>query len=153
MTITATKKAKIGISIGVLLVFLLTFGGNSVLMIYTAPIFDLVGSSLPSNESAMIVGAMQILGILFMGTLVDHVGRKILMIMSCTGSTLSLMLMAIFLLVKENGSDVSSMNWAPLCLMCLAIFFQSLGISSLPFIMIGELVPFKVITFEIFIQC
>ena len=140
----ATKQSKIGISIGVFLVFLLTFGGNSVLMMYTAFIFTKSDSPLPPNDSAIIIAAMQIFGIMLMGILVDRLGRKILMTTSCAGSFLSLMLMAIYLLYKEAGTDVKDLNWAPIVLMSVAIVSQSLGISSLPFVMIGELVPFKV---------
>ncbi|XP_070508196.1 facilitated trehalose transporter Tret1-like [Chironomus tepperi] len=97
-----TKKAKRGMALGIFLVFLLAFSGNTVIMQYTAFIFKITGSSLPPNEASIIIAAMQVIGILIMGLLVDRIGRRKLMIISCVGSTATLTLMAIYTLCKET---------------------------------------------------
>ena len=130
-------------ALGIFLVFLLAFSGNTVIMQYTALILSKAGSPLPPNESSIIIAAIQVIGILIMGLLVDRIGRRKLMLMSCVGSTVSLTLMAIHLLCKESfiGFDGA---WISVILLSLTILFNSLGISTLLFVMCVEIVPFKV---------
>lgn len=127
---------------GIFLVFLMAFSGNTIIMQYTALIFSLAGSSLPPNEAAIVLAAMQVLGLIIMGLLVDRIGRRKLMMISCVGSAMNLTSMAIYLLLKQHGYHLA----AELSVFQLAmtIFFMSLGISSLLFVMCVEIVPFKV---------
>lgn len=129
-------------AIGIFLVFLLAFSGNTIIMQYTAFIFSITGSPLSPNEAAIVIAAIQVVGILIMGVLVDRAGRRKLMMTSCIGSAISLILMAVYLLFKEGGSDLPS--WVSLLLLMLTILFNSMGISSLLFVMCVEIVPFKV---------
>ncbi|CAG9801730.1 unnamed protein product [Chironomus riparius] len=138
-----TKKAKKGMTFGIFLVFLLAFSGNTVIMQYTAFIFGITGSSLPPNEASIIIAAMQVIGILIMGLLVDRIGRRKLMIISCIGSTIALTLMAIYLCCTETWTGLGG-AWISVFLLTQIILFNSLGISTLLFVMCVEIVPFKI---------
>ena len=139
-------------ALGVFLVFLLAFSGNTVIMQYTAFIFSIAGSSLPPNDAAIIIAGMQVLGILIMGLLVDRVGRRFLMLTSCIGSAISLILMAVYMLLKEGGTEMDN-QWIPVFLLTQIIIFNSNGISTLLFVMCVEIVPFKVRCLQFFGDC
>jgi hypothetical protein len=66
------------------------------------------------------------------------------MTISCAGSAVALACMGTYSYLNENGTDLSSVTWIPLVTLAMVIFLNSIGISSLPFMMITELVPFKV---------
>lgn len=65
--------------IGIVLVLLNQFGGCYAMMVYTATIFEMAGSNLTPNMSAMIVAIIQFVGTIVMISLVDRIGRKVRM--------------------------------------------------------------------------
>lgn len=96
------------------------------------------------NDAAIVIAFMQITGIVIMGLIVDRVGRRILMKISCCGSSVFLIIFAVYCHRNEQGHELAKYNWIPVVLMSLILLSQALGISSIPFIMIQELVPFNV---------
>lgn len=129
---------------GFFLVFVVAFSGNFIIMTYTAVIFSLSGSALNPNNSSLIIATMQLIGIFVAGVCADRFGRKILMTISCAGSTIALACMGTYVYLNEIGTELSSLTWIPIVALSFVIFLNSVGISSLPFMMITELVPFKV---------
>lgn len=71
------KEAKKALLIGVVLVTLSQCSGCFALINYTANIFEEAGSSLSPNESAIIVGVIQLIGSYFPIVLADRAGRKV----------------------------------------------------------------------------
>lgn len=71
------KEAKKALTIGIVLVTLSQCSGCFALINYTANIFEEAGSSLSPNESAIIVGIVQMIGSYFPIVLVDCAGRKV----------------------------------------------------------------------------
>ena len=122
------------------------FSGNVAILTYTADIFGDSGSSLSPNESAIIVGAIQLIGIYVSTLCVDRFGRKILMIVSCAGTTIFLGIMGtyVFLIDIEIIENLAVINWIPVVSLSMAVFLMSIGIATLPLVMITELVPHKV---------
>jgi hypothetical protein len=111
---------------------------------YTATIFQESGSSLNPNDSAMVVGVIQIVGSYASTLLVERAGRKILMSVSCIGSTLGLLVLAIYAYCNTLGLNVESLNWIPLVSFSFVIFIQNVGILSIPFLYLAEISPQKV---------
>ncbi|KAL7010872.1 hypothetical protein ACKWTF_013987 [Chironomus riparius] len=140
-----TEKASIrGLLIGVFLMAIMPFSGNMTILSYTADIFDSSGSSLSANESSIIIGCIQFIGIYIASLFVDKFGRKILMSISCLGSGLSLLLIASYSYVTSIFEVPSSLSWIPIVSLSLTILLNSIGISSLPFMIVTELVPQKI---------
>jgi hypothetical protein len=54
--------------------------GTYALLTYASMIFNLAGSSMSPNSSAIIVGAIQVIGVGVSTLLVDRAGRKFLMV-------------------------------------------------------------------------
>jgi SP family facilitated glucose transporter-like MFS transporter 8 len=125
------------------------FSGNVAILTYTADIFINSGSSLSPNESSMIVGGIQLLGVYVATLTTDKFGRKLLMTISCGGTFLFLFIMASydFMIDHEIIENSTALNWIPIFSLSMAVFVMSLGIASIPLMMITELVPHKVKTF------
>lgn len=65
------------ITIGIVLMIVNQFSGCFPMLSYIASIFKDAGSNLSPNMSAMIVGAVQLLGSYVTTNLVDRTGRKV----------------------------------------------------------------------------
>lgn len=111
---------------------------------YTATIFQESGSSLNPNDSAMVVGIIQIIGSYLSTLLVERAGRKILMSVSCVGSALGLLVLSVYAYCNSLGLNVESLSWIPLVSFSFVIFIQNLGILSIPFLYLAEISPQKV---------
>lgn len=66
------------------------------------------------------------------------------MTISCTGASLFFFVLATYSYLKKTGIDVSEFEWIPIMSLSLVIFIASLGIISLPFVIMTELLPNKV---------
>ena len=147
--IPAEKASVHGLLIGFFLMAIAPFSGNMTILTYTSDIFESSGSSIGANESSMIIGFIQFVGIYIASMYVDKFGRKILMSISCLGSGLSLLLIASYSYVSSILEVPSNLSWIPIFSLSLTILLNSIGISSLPFIIVTELVPQKVSNLEL----
>lgn len=118
--------------------------GVFAMLNYTATIFQESGSNLEPNVASIIVGGIQIIGSLFPPLLVDRLGRKPMMLISTSGTSLGLASLGCYMLFKERGYDVVSLNWIPLVALSFTIFIANLGILTLPFMIVSEISEAKV---------
>lgn len=72
-----TKTARRAMTIGVVLVTVNQFSGCFAMMNYTATIFEESGSNFSPNMSAIVVGAVQLIGAVVSVNFVDRAGRKV----------------------------------------------------------------------------
>ncbi|KAF5273111.1 hypothetical protein FQA39_LY07601 [Lamprigera yunnana] len=116
------------------------FSGQTAFMVYTPYIFLLTGGDLSASSSTIIFT-----GVLFAmasGTsfVVDKLGRRRLMILSCIGTAIALFIEAIyFFLLVETNVEVINFNWVPLAGMILYVFTFVCGLGILPTLMLSEL--------------
>lgn len=73
-----TNPARKALTIGVFLTALNQFSGCCAMLFYIATIFALSGSHLSPNMSAILVGAIQLVGVACANQLVDRAGRKVI---------------------------------------------------------------------------
>uniref|UniRef100_A0A182QAT9 Major facilitator superfamily (MFS) profile domain-containing protein n=1 Tax=Anopheles farauti TaxID=69004 RepID=A0A182QAT9_9DIPT len=141
-----TPEAKLGIFIGVFLMFINQYSGMFTILTYAASIFAGVGSTLSPNMSAIIMGAIQMVGTLSSFVFVDHAGRKVLLLISTFGTGLGLLLLAIYNWLTVNGSNVwvQDYGWFPIVSLSAAVYLFSIGLCSIPFFVLPELLPPKI---------
>ncbi|XP_055375842.1 uncharacterized protein LOC129608384 [Condylostylus longicornis] len=139
-----TKPAYKSILIGVILMFINQFTGSFAMLNYTATIFLKAGSTLSPNASAAIVGAVQFLGAFCATVLIEKLGRKILLLLSTFGGCIGLLALGLFTMLDNMGYDVSSFKWIPIVSFSEILFVGSLGVLTVPFIIIAELTPPKI---------
>ncbi|XP_055597891.1 facilitated trehalose transporter Tret1-like [Uranotaenia lowii] len=139
-----TKPAKKGLTIGLFLMILNQFSGALAIITYSATIFNESGSDLTPNESSIIVALIQLAGTLVSFTLVDNLGRKVLLLISTIGTTLGLFSMGLFSFLSQQGWDLSSLQSLPIVSLSFTILLTSIGIYPLPYVILAEVLPNKI---------
>ncbi|KAL7041415.1 hypothetical protein ACKWTF_000763 [Chironomus riparius] len=126
----ANKKAFI-ISAG-----LLTFqqlSGINVVLFYCQSIFETAGSSLKPAIATIIVGAVMVFSSGLTPVIVDRLGRKVILLFSAAGMTLSLALLGLFFLLDHNKSPIAeSIKWLPIVSLIAFVFVYCVGFGPLP---------------------
>ncbi|XP_062545780.1 facilitated trehalose transporter Tret1-like [Armigeres subalbatus] len=147
-----THHARKAFLIGVCLVAFNNFSGCFAMLSYAETIFQESGSSLSADTSAIVMGSLQMVGAYCSTLLVERAGRKLLFKISGTGMAIGFTTFSGYFYVKALGYNVDSFNWLPLVCFSFVIFIASIGVLSLPFLVLAELVPQKVKEF-IFSTC
>uniref|UniRef100_A0A336KQ34 CSON014045 protein n=1 Tax=Culicoides sonorensis TaxID=179676 RepID=A0A336KQ34_CULSO len=142
-----TPVARRAMIIGIGLVILNQFCGCFAMINYTATIFAKAGSNLSPNVSAMIVGFIQILGSYISTVLVERAGRKMLMVVSASGISMGLSVLGVYCYLDSiPGQNLWKWNFIPLLSFSFVIFVANLGVLSLPFLILTEIMPVKIKT-------
>ncbi|CAH0564582.1 unnamed protein product [Brassicogethes aeneus] len=140
---SATLRKAFTICIGLLIFQQLS--GMTVIVSYLQTIFEAAGEAAISAKNApMIVGASKCVVVIFASMVVEKSGRKLLLILSAAGSSISLVVLAIFFHLKEHGQDVSNFSIVPLLCLLFYIISFSLGLMPIPWAMMGEMFPTNV---------
>lgn len=72
-----TNPGRKALIIGVVLAALNNISGSYALLSYTAKIFEASGSVVSPNESALVVGVIQLIGTFIVPVITDKMGRKV----------------------------------------------------------------------------
>ncbi|CAH0564583.1 unnamed protein product [Brassicogethes aeneus] len=116
--------------------------GMDVILSNMQIIFEAVGQSpISAEQSPIIIGACKIVVTILTSLVVEKSGRKILLIFSATGASLSILTLGIFFYLHEHNYDVSNVNLLPLICMTLFIISCSFGLMPLPWAILGEIFP------------
>lgn len=134
-----TRPAQKVISIGVGLMFLEQFSGVFALLFFVSRIFQYSGSSVSPNESSIIVGIIQLIGAYCSTMFVDKAGRRILISTSALGISCGLFVFASYSYLNDLGYVASYLNWIPLASFSFVLFIANLGVLTLPFLVMSEL--------------
>lgn len=119
-----------------LMIFQQLSGINAVIF-YSGDIFKAAGSTLDPKVATIIVGVVQVVVTYISSTVVDRVGRKVLLLLSASIMGLCLAILGLYFCLKK-GDDVSGIGWLPLLCVTVYIVVFSLGFGPLPWLMMGE---------------
>ncbi|XP_055636851.1 facilitated trehalose transporter Tret1-2 homolog isoform X2 [Toxorhynchites rutilus septentrionalis] len=133
-----------GISVGIFLMFLNQFCGVFAILTYAVSIFSESGSKLDPGTSAIIMGAIQIFGTVASFIFIDLAGRKILLVVSTLGTGLGLTSLGMFAWLVSHGSDLSNFDWIPIVSLSATVFMFCVGLCSIPFFVLPEMLPAKI---------
>lgn len=120
------------------------FCGCFAMLNFTATIFKESGSTLSPNVSSILVGGIQIVGAVLCTSLVEKTGRKSLLSVSSFGVSFGLAVLSLYTFSTSRGVDLSSFSWIPLAAFSFVIFISNLGVLTLPFLYVSEVVPTKI---------
>ncbi|XP_063975008.1 facilitated trehalose transporter Tret1-like [Diachasmimorpha longicaudata] len=112
--------------------------GNPVVFAYSATIFQLSGSSLSPNTSAIVLGAVQLAASFLPTMMIERFGRRVLLLFSCGGMAICHWLLGLFLLLQTWHYDLWFCRWAPIMLLCLFTTFYSIGLGPLAYVVVSE---------------
>ncbi|KXJ82000.1 hypothetical protein RP20_CCG016266 [Aedes albopictus] len=139
-----SSQAKKGIFIGIFLMFLNQFCGIFAILTYAVTIFQESGSDLSPGASAIIIAAIQILGTMASFVFVDLAGRKVLLLVSTFGTGVGLSCLGTFSWLKEHQFDLTGFGWIPVVILSITMFIFCVGLCSIPFFVLPEILPAKI---------
>lgn len=154
LSFTVNRKSLQIILTGIVLMLLNIFCGAFALINYMSSIFIATKTELHPDVNTIIIGVVQLFGTYTATILIDQFGRKILMIVSTSGMGIGMAAFGMYaFFAEETDVDLSPYSsWLPLLLMALIIFLANVGLISVTFIVLVEIMPQKVKEdqFEIF---
>ncbi|GLV39716.1 nebulosa [Carabus blaptoides fortunei] len=116
------------------------FSGVSAFGLYTHTIFNQAGGDISANLSVIIYTSAQILMTFGGSFFIDMFGRKPVLLISCIGSTLILAVEGLYFYFKDmTDYDTSVISWLPLAGMLAYVCLFSIGLGTVPNLMLGEL--------------
>lgn len=133
----------LGIVLG--LMFFQQMSGINAVIFYTTKIFKESGSNLDEKICTTIIGVVNFISTFIAATLIDKLGRKILLYVSSVSMILSLgILGAYFYLLDETEINVEPYGWLPLASFVVYVLGFSLGFGPIPWLMMGEILPARI---------
>ncbi|XP_072385996.1 facilitated trehalose transporter Tret1-like isoform X2 [Diabrotica undecimpunctata] len=127
------------------LIFFQQFSGINAVLSNTAPIFKAANAPISSDVCSILVGIFQLLSSFMSMSLIDRLGRKILLLASGIGMVISELPLGIYSYLDEKTDvNVKSISFLPILCLLVYILTYNLGMGSLPWTIMGELYPANV---------
>ncbi|XP_063992014.1 facilitated trehalose transporter Tret1-like [Diachasmimorpha longicaudata] len=112
--------------------------GCSIVIVYTATIFEVAKSSLAPNSAAIIVALVQIIGSSVAPLIIDRIGRRALILLSCAGMTICHLMFFIFFTLDRHNYDVSPFSWLPLVALSIYSIAYCMGLGPAAYVVSTE---------------
>ncbi|KAF2884945.1 hypothetical protein ILUMI_21222 [Ignelater luminosus] len=148
-TVKSNRKA---LGIALLLRAAQQLSGTSAITFYAQIIFQEAGNSskISASEASIIYFTVQFVLCVCCSTIVDRAGRRPLLIVSIVGAGFALFAEgSYFYALNKFGMNLDNFTWIPLtALVCYVISF-SLGMLTIPAMMLGEIFPINVKAFAL----
>ncbi|KAF0927171.1 hypothetical protein E2562_030978 [Oryza meyeriana var. granulata] len=141
------KKYRTPLILGIGLLVLQQLSGINGILFYAGSIFKAAGLT-NSDLASCALGAIQVLATGVTTWLLDRAGRRILLIISSAGMTLSLLAVAVVFFFKDSISQDSHMYYtlsmiSLVALVAYVIAF-SFGMGAIPWIIMSEILPVSI---------
>lgn len=120
------------------------FSSISVILMNIHSILGDAASMISPNSASIIFAALMLIASCVSAGLIDKAGRKILLTSSSILTGLSLLILASYFAVKNNGTDVTSYSWIPIMSVMLYAVTFKYGLGLVPIVMTAELFPTSV---------
>ncbi|XP_044268849.1 facilitated trehalose transporter Tret1-like isoform X1 [Tribolium madens] len=122
------------------------FSGVTVILYFTQNIFHEAGSVIPPEVCSIIVGAVQFVVSTISPPFLDKVGKKLLLLIALAGTITCEIVLGVYFYLQKNGDDVSGISWLPILSLVVFIAFYNFGLGSIPWAVMGELLPLNIIS-------
>ncbi|XP_068627054.1 facilitated trehalose transporter Tret1-2 homolog [Battus philenor] len=139
----ATNRKAMWISIGVFTIQQLC--GSAAVVAYAQTIFKSTDSKIEPYLESIIIGSVQVATCVLSVILVDRVGRKPLLLLSALGvGLMNGTIGTYFYFSTWHKSAVEHLHWLPLAAIVIYIVCYAIGLSTVPYVIIGEMFPTNV---------
>ncbi|CAH2239554.1 facilitated trehalose transporter Tret1-like [Pararge aegeria] len=139
----ATNRKALWISLGVFTIQQLC--GSAAVVAYAQDIFAVTGSKIEHYKESIILGCVQVATCCLSVVLVDRLGRKPLLILSALGvGLMNGTIGTYFYFYQQNKENVAHLHWLPITAILIYIVCYAVGLSTVPYVIIGELFPTNV---------
>uniref|UniRef100_A0AAG5DB07 Major facilitator superfamily (MFS) profile domain-containing protein n=1 Tax=Anopheles atroparvus TaxID=41427 RepID=A0AAG5DB07_ANOAO len=160
-----TKPARRGLAMALFLILLNQCSGTLALITYATTIFELASPgaapsqpppAVPASLASIVLATVQLLGTIVSLALVDRIGRKFLLIVSSLGVALGYLTLAVYVQVLLPRYDTTAASdgsgtfphWLadllPIGSLSFSILLASVGLLTVPFIVMAEMLPSKI---------
>ncbi|XP_010459616.1 PREDICTED: sugar transporter ERD6-like 4 [Camelina sativa] len=133
--------------VGIGLLVLQQLGGINGVLFYSSTIFESAGVT-SSNAATFGVGAVQVVATAVATWLVDKSGRRLLLMISSIGMTISLVIVAVAFFLKEYVSPDSHMynilSMVSVVGVVAMVIACSLGMGPIPWLIMSEILPVNI---------
>ncbi|XVF63845.1 hypothetical protein PTKIN_Ptkin09bG0119500 [Pterospermum kingtungense] len=133
--------------VGIGLLMLQQLSGVNGVLFYSSTIFEAAGVK-SSNIATFGLGAIQVIATAVNTWLVDKTGRRLLLIVSSSGMTLSLLVVAVSFFLKDVVSSDSSLYSIMSILSVVGVVAMvvafSLGMGPIPWVIMSEILPINI---------
>lgn len=127
------------------LMFFQQLSGINAVVFFTSEIFKASGSTLPPALNTTIIGIVNFVSTFIAATLIDKLGRKILLYISGISMIISLSVLGTYFYLKTVLLvDLTSVGWLPLLSFVVYTLGFSLGYGPVPWLMMGEILPSRI---------
>ncbi|KAK7067651.1 hypothetical protein SK128_023999 [Halocaridina rubra] len=109
------------------LTILASFNGSFAVSAYLVPIFQVSASNVDAYTSAILAGAMRVVGTLFHLVFIDRLGRRPVHIYSYLAIAFTHALLGWYFFVKDEEWVNNALGWLPLANMMVYTFFVGFG--------------------------
>ncbi|KAL5662737.1 hypothetical protein ACJX0J_029862, partial [Zea mays] len=141
------KKYRTPLILGIGLLVLQQLSGINCIIFYSGSIFKAAGLN-NSNLDTCLIGAISVLATGVTTTILDRAGRRILLIISSSGMTLSLLAVAVVFCIKDNiAQDSDLYNILRIVSLVGVVAYVtafSFGMGSIPWIIMSEILPVSI---------
>lgn len=139
----ATNRKSMWISLGVFTIQ--QWCGSAAVVAYSQHIFHNTASQMESHHQSIILGCVQVATCVVSVILVDRVGRKPLLLLSALGvGLMNGTVGTYFYFDKFHKDGVESLHWVPLVAIVIYIVCYAIGLSTVPYVILGEMFPTNV---------
>lgn len=123
--------------------FFQQFSGSFVVVFYAIDIVKEAGVTMDAYFAIIMVALTRLLSSILVSFLSKRFGRRPLSIVSGAGMTLCMIILALYLFLR-NKQLANDINWLPVFLLVVYFFTSTLGFLTMPFAMAAECFPAKI---------
>ncbi|XP_038208066.1 facilitated trehalose transporter Tret1-like [Zerene cesonia] len=139
----ATYRKALWISLGVFTIQQLC--GSAAVIAYAQGIFEATESHIEPYQASIYLGCVQVATCCLSVILVDRVGRKPLLLLSALGvGLMNGVIGTYFYFYLTNKASVTHLHWLPITALLIYIVCYAVGLSTVPYVIIGEMFPTNV---------
>ncbi|KAJ8641427.1 hypothetical protein MRB53_018121 [Persea americana] len=133
--------------VGIGLLLLQQLSGINGILFYASTIFKAAGIQ-SSNVATVGLGAIQVIATGVTTWLIDKAGRRLLLIVSSSGMTVSLLFVSVAFYIKASLTE-DSRFYVPMSILSLVglvafVVTFSLGIGAIPWVIMSEILPVNI---------
>ncbi|KAF5291216.1 hypothetical protein FQA39_LY14458 [Lamprigera yunnana] len=117
------------------------FSGISVMFMNMHLILNSAELTISINTVAIIFVTLMLIACIISGSVIDMIGRKVLLYTSSFLTAVSLLILASYFDLKDRGVDTYQYNWIPIFAVMLYAVTYKYGLGLVPIVLTAELFP------------
>ena len=133
------RKNLIPLGIVLMLILFNSFSGYMAILSYSLEFFRLAGFQLDAAVCSILFCVIRVLAVLLTSTVIDRLGRRLLLIFSCGGVSVCYLGLAVYFHLPA----LHHLSALPIVLIMGAGFVYSSALACVPFCLAGEMFPMR----------